>query len=852
MAVVGIDLGTTYSVVATPQMFEGEFFERVGNVTIVKNERKLSLTPSVIGVSARGDLRVGHRAKALVGQKPEPIMFVKRFMGQEIEFHLGEETLHPEDVSAYILNHLKTVAENQMQEPIQQAVITVPAYFTALQKQLTKEAGEKAHLNVSLILQEPVAAALAYCQADTNDSLTIMTYDLGGGTFDVAIVHKQGGMFNIRSFAGDRQLGGHDFDRRLALWLLKSLNEQGYNLPVDPNHPDYHLILTRLMILAESIKMSLSNHEVVDIMEPVTRIVDLNGEEVAIEMEITRPTFEKLIADYIDETIRQCQIALEKADPPMTAKDLDKIVLVGGSSYIPMVSARLEAEFGLKPDLFEPELAVAIGAALQARLLDQQFGLFKLGYIPEVTAQSAIDIDGTLTPIPEYPDVSGLRVALRLPNGDMMQPMTGENGFVFVGLPLTANTANEFVLYAIDRKEASIAEYAFVVNHSDQAGANGLTVPGGTILAKPISYMTASARQVVIAPERTPLPSRCSFDAQTADQSGQVVVLLCEADSRIGEIIIPNVPRDLQIGTRVEVELYFRDDFFIEVRARIPSINREQEALIRMPPTVVENHDTLRRRYSRLRQSASEALQQTDKGKAFKMRAHLEENLEIARRELEDEPVPNLARAQETLDKVRSHITELTAQWQPVPPEELFHQQCQKIEHELIPTLRQRSPETFDASWAEQLVNIQRLGRQALADQADHLWSEANRQLGDLHEKLLSAIKRVEVPNQSPPDPQAIRFSLGMHLTQLRNEIQEKGWLNEFEAELKACETELHGIDATDKSSAMGKLMLYYQGKHEPLVNKVASKNASKSRPVGVQLDAPPLPSGVVEQLNKL
>lgn len=855
MATVGIDLGTTYSVVATPQTFEGEFFERIGGVSVIANDRKLSLIPSVVGLGAQGDLRVGQRAKALAGQTPEPIFFAKRFMGQDMEFELGEHRLRPEEVSAYVLEYLKDIAEKQMGEPIDQAVITVPAYFTTLQKQLTKEAGKKAGLNVSIILQEPVAAALTFCHNTGEDDLTIMTYDLGGGTFDVAVIQKQGRVFNIRSFAGDRHLGGQDFDKRLAQWILTQLIQQGYNLPTEPAHPQYSPIMTKLMVIAESIKVRLSQKESYNVEEAATGIVDLSGRPVEIQLEVKRSLFESLIEDYIEQTIHHCWTALESAKPPIKPEELDAIVMVGGSSYIPAVSARLWQEFKIKPHLFQPNLAVAIGAALQARLLERQVGIFKLSYIPEVTSALTIDIDGELTPNRDYPDLSAYQVGMKLPDGQTIHPKMGQNGFMFMDIPLIENAENVFSLYAQDAKGRQVAEVTFTVWHDPYAEQDDLTVPGEAILAKPISFMTASGQKVVIAPEHTPLPSRCSFTAQTADQAGQVVVLLCEEHSRIGEIVIDNVPENLEIGTQVEVDLYLREDFYIEVAAHVPSINRRVDALIQIPLVDIKTRDMLVDEYRRLRNAAEEALDQADKSKVFKRRHTIEMNLEMVRRELEEDPTPNLARVQEKLDEVYSLIVELTSQWTPVPPTDLFEKQCEKIDRELLPALEQQSPGTYEKSWEVRLANIRKIGQQALKDQDDHAWAEANRQLGDLHDQLLGIMRNHDnngPGSDTPPDPQSIRVSLGLHLTELRSEVEERNWLPEFGEELDTCSAELHNIDATAEG-AMAKLARYYQNHHEPLVNKINSKKSSiatgRDRKPKT-LITPDLPKGIVEQLK--
>ena len=526
MAVVGIDLGTTYSVIATPQAFAGEYFDTVSGVTVIKDDYKRRLTPSVVAVDRQGHLLVGQRAKARAGQQPEPIMFVKRAMGQAREFTLGDRQLRPEQVSAEILRYLKTLAEKRLGEAVEEAVITVPAYFELVQKQKTKEAGELAGLKVADPLQEPVAAALAYCHDDTRDPLTIMTYDLGGGTFDVAILRKEQGVFEIKSFDGDPNLGGYDFDKALAYWIADRLKEQGYQLEIEPATAPQRPILTKLLVLAEEVKEKLSERDSYALLNQNTGIVDTNGEPVSIELEISRETFEELIGDSIEETIRLCRQALQKADLPAVA--LDEIVLVGGSSRIPMVARRLEAEFGRRPRLNEPDLSIAIGAAIMAGRLGRRIGALKLGQLPDVTTLPAIQITGTLD-TRQLPEAGRCTVVLLFADGSLSrrQQVNDQGGFVFPQVPLAAGTTTRFTLRIEDATGRELLSHSFAIRRDAAAVSTPTQTVAGletNVLAKPIAIMTVSGRHIV-ASERTPLPYEHHVQAQTMDQTGEVHIV---------------------------------------------------------------------------------------------------------------------------------------------------------------------------------------------------------------------------------------------------------------------------------------------------------------------------------------
>lgn len=849
MAVVGIDLGTTYSVIATPQKFDGEYFDTVRGVTIIKDDNKQRITPSVVAVDRQGNLFVGRRAKNRAGQQPEPIMFVKRSMGEAKEFALGDRRLQPEEVSAEILRYLKALAEKQMGEEIEEAVITVPAYFNNIQKQKTKEAGELAGLRVGEPLQEPVAAALTYCYDDERDPLTIMTYDLGGGTFDVAILKKEQGVFDIKAFDGDRFLGGYDFDKRLAYWIFDRLKGQ-FQLPLDPESPEHRLVLSKLLVSAEIAKIKLSDLETYVLLEPNTGITDVQGEPVSIDLEITREMFENLINDYIEDTIRLCRRALEKAN--MEAQAIDEIVMVGGSSRIPLVSRRLEAEFGRKPRLIDPDLCVGIGAAIMARRLGRRIGSLKLGHIPEVTNLAAIQITGTLEPTEHLPRVSGYTVILSPADGTLPQrQQIGENGgFLFPRVPLAAETTNGFSLRIEDTAGREVMTHRFAIRR-EASGTPVQTLAGleTNILAKPISIKTVAGLHT-IAPEKTPLPFEAHVPAQTADQTGEVRIPVYEDTYQIGEIVVEGVPTDLRTGSQIDITLNLRADFSIEGRAYIPAAQVEDRATIQIPPVIVKDIAELQETYFTLKQQADEAIAQADRGQAFKIAPRLKAALAASQKLLYKERDPNLAKAQELLAEVETLIRQLGG-WQPDPPAEQFEQIKQEIESELLPDLYAIKPEAKERGYEGQLKAIAQQGQKALADKNEAVWAETNQRLNELRDRIISALEQErhrrqrqtagggEGAKEEPPDPRIIKAKLGMDLTHLREEVRRRGRLAELEADFNACDQALKQIDPTS-TKAMAQLLDYYENLHQPLQAKVAGHGLKKSK----------LPEGLVEVLS--
>lgn len=822
MAVVGIDLGTTYSVVATPKHFEGEHFQNVRGVTIIKDEKKLRLTPSVVGVGRQGEIIVGHRAKNLAGRPgPEPIMWVKRSMGEARQFDLGQRHLQPENVSAEILRYLKEMAEAQMQEPIEEVVITVPAWFTLAQKQKTKEAGELAGLKVSEILQEPVAAALMYCYDDERDPLTIMTYDLGGGTFDIAVLKKAGGHFEILAFDGNRHLGGYDFDKRLATWIIEQLQKQGYQIDSDSHSSIWYKVL----MIAEIVKQKLSENETYLLEETQTDIQDLRGDPIVIQQTVfTREVFEDLIRDYIEETIRLCKQAIKRAE--INVQDLTEIVMVGGCSRIPMTARLLQAEFGLKPKLVEPDLCVAIGAAILAQRLPKRVGPLKVNPIPETTGLSSFQVSGKLEETEQLPDVSECQVELVQIDGTFRQQvkLNKQGGYIFQLVPLVPNRLLTFSLRALDGAGRQLAEHRFSVRQQtgEPPKKGGITWLQGNILAKPISIMTVTGLYT-IAEAGKALSWECNVSARTTDQTGAVRIPVYEDTYQIGEIVVDDLPTDLEIGTKVEITLNIKEDFNILGKARVR--NKEGQAKIQIPATVVRGLSELKVELQQVREQAEQALAQGDKGQAFRVRPEIKRNLDTCQRILYDEKDPNLSNVQELLDKTRTLIRGLFG-WQPDPPVESFDEIRREIEDDLLPELyKYRTRASSDDALEGELKAIVLLSEKALKEKNDLGWADACDHIRRLRNRISAdleneARKRRGKEEETPPDPHAIKLKLAMDLVGMRKEAERRGLLNQLEKEFQACDQTLKAIEPGLKNG-MARLVEYYQMLHEPLYTKV-------------------------------
>ena len=350
--VIGIDLGTTNSCVA---VMEG------GEPTVITNQEGARTTPSVVGFAKNGERLVGQLAKRQAVSNPEnTIISIKRHMGTDYKVTVEDKSYTPQEISAMILQKIKADAEAYLGEPVKQAVITVPAYFTDSQRQATKDAGAIAGLEVLRIINEPTAAALAY-GVDKGEDGKILVFDLGGGTFDVSILELGDGVFEVLATSGNNHLGGDDFDQRIMDYLISEFKkETGIDLSNDK------LADQRLKEAAEKAKIELSGVATTQINLPFIT-ADATGPK-HLDVTLTRAKFDELTRDLVEATIEPTRKAMK--DAGLSASEIDKVLLVGGSTRIPAVQDAIKRELGKEPTKnINPDECVAIGAAIQGGVL---------------------------------------------------------------------------------------------------------------------------------------------------------------------------------------------------------------------------------------------------------------------------------------------------------------------------------------------------------------------------------------------------------------------------------------------------------------------------------------------------
>ncbi len=351
--VLGIDLGTTNSAMA---VMEG------GDATIIPNAEGTRTTPSVVAFSKEGERLVGQVAKRqAVVNAERTVSSIKRKMGTDHRVKIGDDEYTPQEISAFILQKLKADAEEYLGESVEQAVITVPAYFTDSQRQATKDAGKIAGLEVLRIINEPTAASLAYGLDREEEDTTILVYDLGGGTFDVSVLELGEGVFEVKATSGDNLLGGDDFDERVLEWMIREFKkDQGIDLSKDRQARQ------RLIEAAEKAKVELSSTLQTNISLPFIT-ADSSGPK-HLELVLTRAKLEDLISDLVEKTVGPIKRAME--DAGVTPEDIDNVILVGGSTRIPLVQKRVKDVLGKDPFKgINPDEVVALGAAIQAGVL---------------------------------------------------------------------------------------------------------------------------------------------------------------------------------------------------------------------------------------------------------------------------------------------------------------------------------------------------------------------------------------------------------------------------------------------------------------------------------------------------
>jgi molecular chaperone DnaK len=642
---VGIDLGTTNSVIALLDVVGGRLLTG-------RDEQGYTTLPSVVTWDTVRDTLVSGRQAEAFNADPLPLASVKRYMGLDRRFPLGPQSLTPAEVSAVILRQLRdnlahALADNAetAKRLIDQAIITMPAYFNHNQIEATRQAGELAGFDVIELLHEPTAAAIYYSWVENHGDATYLVYDLGGGTFDVSIIRRRLGDYEVLAVSGDPFLGGDDFDRLLATCLIengswkrgdRTMHASDVASLFEPASPAGAVPFARLVRLAEAIKRELTSTEQVQRYVPHV-LLESVGEELSLEAAVSRATFHRLIKSKIDRTIDCCHEALMQARERAGLRlcDIDHVILVGGSSRVPLVREAVMAAF-CSPDrpehvrcpaplLHEPDLCVAFGAALRAagygtgygfriadcgmRIADTTAGTTALQMellvtSPRTTRETTYDAAGVVRlPTAENAEDSGAirnpQSAIRNLDGGSVRIRTLATGLVeeaFLDalggfeqhVDLEADQDNELEWTVCDAEGHECARVVTVVRHESAGRPVGRGVLPTQLIVKPLSIevLTRGRQRVkhLVAAVGAPLPGVFRCLCRTADQSGKVVVPIYEENRIIKQLVIEQIDPNLPIGSPVEVELAIDGTHSIEVSVLIRDAHRRETARIEPAP----------------------------------------------------------------------------------------------------------------------------------------------------------------------------------------------------------------------------------------------------------------------------
>jgi molecular chaperone DnaK (HSP70)/ankyrin repeat protein len=580
---IGIDLGTTYCAVAVSgkvelqqEYGEGTYLS-ASDVTIIPTPYGEMTWPSIVTTESDSDdaLVFGSDAVSCADNGQPLIMFSKRKIGTTETFRLGSEeharTLTAREVATELLKYIKSCAELALGVQVRRAVITHPAYFDRVAVEETRQAAIDAGLDMSLpgqMVMEPVAAALAYTHDDMRDPLRLLTYDLGGGTFDVTYLERADGVIAARAFDGNNLLGGYNFDKALANWLVEDLRERGRDVMLGEESAEDLAQLARLLQFAEHIKLDLADSfglygsESAATEELVARddvavqirgrgiLKDRTGREVPIDTQITQKEFVNLIAICLEQTVEHCTNAIEKAEANLD--ELDLILLVGGSSRGPWVRHALQNAF---PDtecrMFEPDLCVAAGAARYAdRMLPKVVAGASMQLtldVPSSVAIEYVDISGTVDAAPA--DARIRLSSVSTPASAKILPIANDGGFEFVDIELEEQGKNIFRLEVLVQNN-SLLSHDFSVDYLPEGADTAIM----TVLPRSLSIETSDG-MVTFAESGVQLPAQCeqTFLRQNANPS--LTLRLFQDRYCIGEMRIDNIPPEAGVGSSVELRI---------------------------------------------------------------------------------------------------------------------------------------------------------------------------------------------------------------------------------------------------------------------------------------------------------
>ncbi len=794
---IGIDLGTTFSVIAVKgkmQLTEGyppPLYLPECDVTIIPTPEGDYTFPSVFWVDLDDPEFpvIGIEAVQKAEEGLSPIMFSKRSIGTDEALKINDRTFTAKEVATHILRYLKSCAEKALGEPINRAVVTHPAYFDRNQIQETKDAAIAAGFDMSCpeqVMMEPVAAALAYMQGDIRDPLRVMTYDLGGGTFDVTILERSQGVTTMKGFDGDHLLGGYNFDRELVQWILGRLSEAGRVIPYDENNPEDRGRRARLLQLAESIKIKLTEQRSSKVYVPIKApdiLIDSNGKKVQILDRINREEYAKLIKEHLDRTIDCCYRALAKAK--MDAKDLDAVLLVGGSTYGQWVIEAVQDAFSVEVEPYNPDLCVAAGAAIQAAELPpigHGLGIKVIMDLQPWSELSFINIAGKVkaddgSDLDESNRV-GLKVLLTTPEGVTLEPCPlGQGGtFLFEDIELRKGKVNKLTIQVVDDEGRERFVETFSVKHVQEDDQRECVIASKDIeqvLPKPLYLETAEGLKP-LAMEGDPLPARCEMIGKRLWSNSSLRINVWQEDKKVGEIVVNDIPEDAGEGCPVvvTVEITRNNEMrgTAKVLTRTGSVAVECPVHIIFPPIKLPTLSVLKAQFEELKAQREQLEILSDDPEYRLLLAGQGNNIIKMLEKLFNEMQPDVQEIHRSLKKL-DHIVNPPLDDMD-PPRAAFRRMIEECDQLL--SVHGTDPQLQPLR--TMLKNIEADGNDAFNTKNHKKWTIANENLVKLRNRIENIIRGpVEPgpPRQLPPTP-ILKDYFKMEVDQLRASLDAK------------------------------------------------------------------------------
>ncbi len=619
---IGIDLGTTFSVIAVKGRVEmapgyppGQYLEHA-DVTILPTPMGDFTFPSVLWwhPDEPDKYVVGIEAKQMAEEGRCPILFSKRNIGTDEKLMLNGRAFTAREVATHFLRYLKKCAEDALGKTVNRAVVTHPAYFTPNKVEETRLAAIDAGLNVTpqQMMMEPCAAALAYTQSDNRDPLRVMTYDLGGGTFDVAVMEKRLGVITMKKFDGDHLLGGYNFDRALVKWVLDQLKAQGRVIPYDETNEDHRGRRSRMLQVAEAVKIRLTEQRTAKVAVPVKVdfLEDDQGKPVQFLGRITREEYAALIKDELEETLKCCRRALGAAN--MTSAELDAVLLVGGSTYGQWVQDAVAGEFGQQVEPYHPDLCVAAGAAMFAAQLPPEAKKgARIELAIDVKSSSPLpdtNISGTVRPS-QGSDLDAaacrrLQVLLLTPSGTTLGPaeIGVEGSFIFKKVSLQDEGEPSAFTISVSETGQKIESSSFAITYTPEGGGE---TPINPVLPRPL-YLKTAKGAVPVAEEGKTLPAKCEVRLKKVFGDSSLTIPVLLGDEEVGNIQIDDIPEEAGEGSliivSVEVTQHNEMRGTVQIKGRTGVVVKEGPVRVAFPPIPIPDLSALKGRFEELKE----------------------------------------------------------------------------------------------------------------------------------------------------------------------------------------------------------------------------------------------------------